>query len=314
MNVPIAVVAVLLAKKYVHESRATGDTKYDIPGALTATLGLISLVYGISKAETAGWNGSETLLFIAAGVALLAMFLLIESRTSHPLLPLSILLNRTRGGAYLASFFVGIGMFAMFLFLSYLFQQVLGYTALTSGLLFLPFSAGIVLSAGIASQLLPRFGPRYVTFAGFILVVSGMTIFAQLVTTSTYWANILPGMIVMSLGMGLIFVPMSAVSLFGISNHDAGVASAVLNTSQQIGGSIGLAFLNTIAASATGAYIVSNHLAGPSADALVQGFHVAYLWSIGILAFAGLIWVVLVRITKEDMKVHDADAAQPAMH
>ena len=114
--------------------------------------------------------------------------------------------------------------------------------------------------------------------------------------------------------MGLIFVPLSAVSLFGVGNHDAGVASAVLNTSQQIGGSIGLAFLNTIAASATTAYIVSNHLPGPTADALVDGFHVAYLWSIGILALAGIIWVVLVRMTKEDMKAHDADAAAPAMH
>ncbi len=314
VNVPIAVIAVLLAVKYVKESRATGNTKYDIPGAVTATLGLVSLVYGISKAQSVGWNGSETLIFMGVGLVLLAIFLFIESRSTHPLLPLPILLNRTRGGAYLASFFVGIGMFAMFLFLSYFFQAVLHYSALSSGLLFLPFSAGVVVSAGIASQLLPRFGPRYVTFGGFVLAVLGMFVFAELVATSTYWPNILPGMILMSLGMGLIFVPLSAVSLFGVGNHDAGVASAVLNTSQQIGGSIGLAFLNTIAASATTAYIVSNHLPGPTADALVDGFHVAYLWSIGILALAGIIWVVLVRMTKEDMKAHDADAAAPAMH
>ncbi|MSW94756.1 MAG: DHA2 family efflux MFS transporter permease subunit [Actinobacteria bacterium] len=314
VNVPIAVVAVLLAVKYVHESRATGDTKYDIPGAITATLGLVALVYGISKASTDGWNGTQTLAFIIAGAVLLAVFLFIESRSSHPLLPLRILLNRTRGGAYLASFFVGIGLFAMFLFLTYFFQIVMGYTPLTSGLLFLPFSVGVVLSAGIASQLLPRFGPRYVTFAGFCLAVLGLYIFTHLASSSTYWPNILPGMIVTSIGMGLIFVPLSAVALFGVGNHDAGVASAVLNTSQQIGGSIGLAFLNTIAASATGAFIVSNRLPGPTNDALVSGYTTAFTWSVGILALAGIIWVTLVRMTKEDMKAHDADAALPAAH
>lgn len=314
VNVPIAVVAVLLAVKYVKESRATGETKYDIPGAITATLGLVSLVYGITKASTDGWNGTETLSFMGIGVVLLAIFLFIEARSSHPLLPLPILLNSIRGGAYLASFFVGIGLFAMFLFLSYFFQGVLNFTPLTSGLLFLPFSIGVVLSAGIASQLLPRFGPRYVTFAGFCLAVLGLFIFTHLTASSTYWPNILPGMIVISIGMGLIFVPLSAVALFGVGNHDAGVASAVLNTCQQIGGSIGLAFLNTMAAAATTSFIVSNQLAGPTNDALVHGFTTAFAWSVGILALAGIIWVVLVRMTKEDMQVHDADAALPAMH
>jgi len=314
VNVPIAVVAVLLAVKYVKESRATGETKYDIPGAITATLGLVSLVYGITKASTDGWNGTETLSFMGIGVVLLAIFLFIEARSSHPLLPLTILLNPIRGGAYLASFFVGIGLFAMFLFLSYFFQGVLNFTPLTSGLLFLPFSIGVVLSAGIASQLLPRFGPRYVTFAGFCLAVLGMFIFTHLTASSTYWPNILPGMIVISIGMGLIFVPLSAVALFGVGNHDAGVASAVLNTCQQIGGSIGLAFLNTMAAAATTSFIVSNQLAGPTNDALVHGFTTAFAWSVGILALAGIIWVVLVRMTKEDMQVNDADAALPAMH
>ena len=239
---------------------------------------------------------------------ILAIFIAIEARTSHPLLPLSILLNRNRGGAYLASFFVGIGLFAMFLFLSYFFQGVLGYSALKSGLLFLPFSVGIVISAGIASQLLPRFGPRWVTFIGFLMAVFGMFLFTQLHPSATYWPNILPGMIIMSLGMGLVFVPLSAVALFGVGNHDAGVASAVLNTSQQIGGSIGLAFLNTIAASATTAYIVANNVSPQNPEALVHGFDSAFWWSVGILGFAGLIWVFLVNMTKDDMAEHDADA------
>jgi MFS family permease len=309
VNVPIAIIAVFLAIPFVRESRATGDTKYDIPGAITATLGLVSLVYGITKAESEGWNGTQTLLFMGAGLILLAIFLIIESKSSHPLLPMRILKNRNRGGAYLASFFVGIGLFAMFLFLTYFFQGVLGYSPLKSGLLFLPFSAGVIVSAGIASQLLPRFGPRWVTGTGFIMTVIGMLLLLRMTATSSYAADILPPLIIISLGMGLVFVPLSAVSLYAVGNHDAGVASAVLNTSQQIGGAIGVAFLNTIAASATTAYIVANNLQAPTPDALVAGFNRGFLWGAAILAFAGILWIVLVNMTKKDMAANDSPMA-----
>lgn len=314
VNVPIAIFAVLMAIPFVTESKATGDTRYDIPGAITATLGLVSLVYGITRATEDGWNGAQTLLFMGLGLLLLAVFLVIEARTAHPLLPLSLLRNRNRGGAYLASFFVGIGMFSMFLFISYFFQAVLGYTPLQCGLLFLPFSAGVVISAGIASQLLPRFGPRWVTFAGFVLAIAGMLGYTRLDAASHYWPNILPFMVIMSLGMGLIFVPLSATALFGVGGHDAGVASAVLNTSQQIGGSIGIAFLNTIAASATTAYIVDKALTQPTPDALVAGFTEAFAWGVGMLALAAVIWVTLVRMSRQDMAAHDADAALTSVH
>jgi EmrB/QacA subfamily drug resistance transporter len=306
VNVPIALIAVALAIPYVRDSRATGDTRYDIPGAIAATSGLFCLVFGITRAETDGWGGQSTVTFLGISVLLLFVFLFIEYRSSHPLLPLRIVLDRNRGGAYLASFFVGIGMFSMFLFISYFFQAVLGYSPLTSGLLFLPFSAGVIISAGIASQLLPRFGPRWVTFGGFLLATAGMSLYLRLAADSTYVANILPSIILMSLGMGLIFVPLSATALFGVGNHDAGVASAVLNTAQQIGGSIGIAFLNTIAASATTAYIVANQLQGPTPDALVHGFTTSFMWSVGIMMFAGLVWVVLVTMTKKDMASNDA--------
>jgi EmrB/QacA subfamily drug resistance transporter len=309
VNVPIAIIAVFLAIPYVRESRATGNTKYDIPGAITSTLGLVSLVYGITQAESAGWNGTSTLGFMGLGIALLLLFLFIESRSSHPLLPIKILRNRNRGGAYLASFFVGVGLFAMFLFLTYFFQGVLGYTPLTSGLLFLPFSAGIVVSAGIASQLLPRFGPRWVTGAGFLLAVTGMVLLQRMSPTSSYVSDILPSLIIISLGMGLVFVPLSATALYAVGNHDAGVASAVLNTSQQIGGSIGVAFLNTIAASATTAFVVTNQLEGPSPDALVAGFSKGFLWGAAILAFGGILWIFLVNMTKKDMSANDSPSA-----
>jgi EmrB/QacA subfamily drug resistance transporter len=309
VNVPIAILAVALAIPFVHESRATGDTKYDVPGAILATAGLVSLVYGITQADAEGWNGSSTLTFMGLGLVLLAIFLFVESRTSHPLLPLRILLNRNRGGAYLASFFVGMGLFAMFLFLTYFFQGVLGYTPLQSGLLFLPFSAGVIVSAGMASQLLPRFGPRYVTATGFLLAVTGMFLLTRMTSTSGYVTDILPSLIIISLGMGLIFVPLSAVSLFAVGNHDAGVASAVLNTSQQIGGSIGVAFLNTIAASATTAFIVANQLEGPTPDALVAGFTQGFVWGAALLAIAGIVWVVLVNMSKKEMAANDSPTA-----
>jgi EmrB/QacA subfamily drug resistance transporter len=309
VNVPIAIVAIALAVPFVRESRATGDTKYDVPGAILATLGLVSLVYGITQAESVGWNGTTTLSFIGIGLVLLAAFLIVETKTSHPLLPLRILANRNRGGAYLASFFVGIGLFAMFLFLTYFFQAVLGYTPLQSGLLFLPFSAGVIVSAGLASQLLPRFGPRWVTASGFVLAIIGMALLTTMSSTSAYLSGILPSLIVISLGMGLIFVPLSAVSLFAIGNHDAGVASAVLNTSQQIGGSIGVAFLNTVAASATTAYIVANGLQGPTPDALVAGFTRGFGYGAAILAVAALIWVILVNMSKKDMAANDSPTA-----
>jgi EmrB/QacA subfamily drug resistance transporter len=309
VNVPIAIIAVALAVPFVKESRATGDTKYDVPGAILATVGLVSLVYGITQAESVGWTGTTTLSFIGVGLVLLAIFLVVETKTSHPLLPLRILANRNRGGAYLASFFVGIGLFAMFLFLTYFFQAVLGYTPLQSGLLFLPFSAGVIVSAGLASQLLPRFGPRWVTASGFLLAIIGMVLLTTMSPSSAYVSGILPSLIIISLGMGLVFVPLSAVSLFAIGNHDAGVASAVLNTSQQIGGSIGVAFLNTVAASATTAYIVANNLQGPTPDALVAGFTRGFGYGAAILAVAGLIWVILVNMSKKDMAANDSPTA-----
>jgi len=309
VNTPVAIIAVLLAIPFVRESRATGNTSYDIPGAITATLGLVSVVYGITKAGSVGWGATSTLTFLGIGVVLLIIFIVIEAKTSHPLLPLRILTNRNRGGAYLASFFIGVGLFAMFLFLTFFFQGVLGYSPLKSGLLFLPFSAGVVVSAGIASQLMPRVGPRWVTTGGFALAVVGMLMLLRLNPSSAYVGDILPSLILISLGMGLIFVPLSAVSLYAVGDRDAGVASAVLNTSQQIGGSVGVAFLNTIAASATAAYIIANQLQAPTPDALVAGFHRGFIWAAGILLFAGVIWVVLVTMTKKDMAANDAPMA-----
>ncbi|HEX4244523.1 MAG TPA: MFS transporter, partial [Acidimicrobiales bacterium] len=174
VNVPIAIVTALAAIPVVRESRAHGNTSYDIPGALTITLGLVSLVYGFSKAEQDGWASSTTVTFLLIAVALLVAFVVIELRSKNPLLPMRIILERTRGGSYLASFLTGAGLMGMFLFLTYYFQGSLHYSALKSGFAFLPFSAGIIVAAGVASRILPRVGPRWIMVSGLGIASLGM--------------------------------------------------------------------------------------------------------------------------------------------
>jgi EmrB/QacA subfamily drug resistance transporter len=313
VNVPIAIAAFMLAIPNVKESKASGDTRYDIPGAVTSTLGLVSLVYGITQAGELGWSDPATLMWFGAAVALLSTFFVIESRTSHPLLPMHILLNRNRGASYLTSFIVGAGLFGMFLFLAYFFQGILQYSPVRAGLLFLPFSVGVGISAGIASQALPRFGPRYVSFVGLVMATGGMLLLTRLDPTSAYVSDILPALMVLSLGMGLVFVPISATALFGVGNHDAGVASAVLNTAQQIGGALGTAFLNTIAVTATANYFVDNMIdpadpanAGAMPVALTEGFTTAFTWSAGFMILGALIWVFMINANKDTLGANDA--------
>jgi EmrB/QacA subfamily drug resistance transporter len=313
VNVPIAIAAFMLAIPNVKESKASGDTRYDIPGAVTSTLGLVSLVYGITQAGELGWSDQTTLIWFGAAVALLAAFFVIESRTSHPLLPINILLNRNRGASYLTSFIVGAGLFGMFLFLAYFFQGILQYSPVKAGLLFLPFSVGVGISAGIASQALPRFGPRYVSFIGLIMATVGMLLLTQLEPASAYVSDILPALMVLSLGMGLVFVPISATALFGVGNHDAGVASAVLNTAQQIGGALGTAFLNTIAVTATANYFIDNMIdpadpanAAVMPVALTEGFTTAFTWSAGFMILGALIWVFMINANKDTLGANDA--------
>jgi hypothetical protein len=201
----------------------------------------------------------------------------------------------------------------MFLFLSFYFQGILMYSPIKAGLLFLPFSVGVGISAGVASQLLPKFGPRYVSFVGLLMAVGGMLLLTRLEADSSYVADILPAILTLSLGMGLVFVPMSATSLFAVGNHDAGVASALLNTAQQIGGSLGTALLNTIATTATTNYLMDNpELATDPAGmavGVVHGFTQAFLTSAGIIAVGAIIWVLAINATKETLGKNDSPAA-----
>jgi EmrB/QacA subfamily drug resistance transporter len=296
INVPIAIVAAIAAARFVTESRSPVRHGYDIPGALTVTGGLLALVYGFTKAGLDGWTSSTTLTLFAIAAVLLSLFVIIEQRAEHPLLPLRIVLDRNRGGSFLSSLLVGTALLGTFLSLTYYFQGTLHYSAMKSGFAFVPFSAGIITGATLASRFLPRFGPRTVMVSGLVLGALGLGFFTQLGVSSSYVSLVLPAEIIVSLGMGLSFVAMSSTSLLGVAPSDAGVASALVNATQQTGGSMGAALINTIATSATASYLATH---GTTVTALtagaIHGYTTAFEFSAVMLALAALSAITLIR-------------------
>ncbi|ABW13627.1 drug resistance transporter, EmrB/QacA subfamily [Parafrankia sp. EAN1pec] len=306
VNVPIALATAAAALPIVRESKAEGTPSYDIPGAVTVTTGLLALVYGFTVAADDGWGSATTIGLLAGAVALLAVFVVIEMRTAAPLLPMRVPLERNRGGSFLASLLIGGGLFAMFLFLTFYFQSTLGYSALRSGFAFLPFSAGIILSAGLASQFLPRVGPTILMIIGTALAAGGLVLLSQIGADSSYAGHVLPAEVLISLGMGLAFVPMSSVSLLGVADHDAGVASALVNTTQQVGGSLGVALLNTVYATAVSDYLGS-HGTGAAAQrqAAIEGYTTSFVWSAVLVGIALVAVILLVRAGRDDVPAVD---------
>ncbi|MFY9916553.1 MAG: MFS transporter [Nocardioidaceae bacterium] len=317
VNVPIALATAAAALPIVHESKAHGDTRYDIPGAVLATLGLVSLVYGFTEAAklknpgqsmaVKGWTDNSTLFFLIAAVVLLVAFVVWELRGSkNPLLPMRVILDRNRGGSYLTFLLLGAGLFAMFLFLTYYFQITLGYSPLKAGFAFLPFSVGIILAAGVVAQLLPKLGPRPIMVPGLLLAVVGMLLLMRITPDTAYWTHVLPSMLMISMGVAGVFIPASSTALIGVGHHDAGVASAVLNTAQQVGGSLGLALLNTLYAGAVTGYLDDN-LTNPADTArvtglaFVHGYHVSFFWGAVLLFAALLTTLVFINAKKEDV-------------
>jgi predicted MFS family arabinose efflux permease len=271
--------------------------RLDIPGTLTASAGLFALVYGFSEADKNGWGGTSTLGFLAAGVALLAGFVVIQQRAAHPLLPLRIVLDRNRGGSFLAMLIAVAGMFGVFVFLTYYLQQTLGYSPVESGLAYLPMIGALVATSTIASTvLLPRVGPRLLVLPGMLIAAGGMVVLAQLGVHSTYAAHIVPGLIPLGVGLGLITAPAMNTATLGVDPGDAGVASATVNTAQQVGGSLGTALLNTIATTATASF-VAGKAASPAvaADAAVHGYTTAFWWAAAIFAAGAVICGLLLR-------------------
>lgn len=295
VNIPIAAVAVLGGTAQIRDRGDRNRSPLDIPGVVLGTLGLVSLVYGFTRAESHGWTDSFTLTAFGAAIVLLAAFILVERRTSAPLLPMRVVLDRNRGGVYLALGLAVIAMFGLFLFLTYYMQIVKGYSPVRTGVAFLPTVVGMVTgSTQIGARLMTRVPARYLMGPGLLTAATAMLILTQLTPDSSYVGVLLPAQLLLGLGMGTTFMPAMSLATYGVEPRDAGIASAMINTSQQVGGAIGVALLNTIAASATASYLAAN-LSGAAApelvqlQAMVQGFTAAIWWAVGILVVAAAI-------------------------
>jgi len=295
LNVPIGATALLLARRVVPESKLHGARRrYDVPGAITVTGGLVALVYAISQAPTVGWTATRTLALLAASAALLAGFLVTETRTEAPLLPLRLFRLRTLAGSNAVGFLLGASFFSFFFTGTLYMQQVLGYSALKTGLAWLATSVTVLALAGPAQMFVTRTSAKLVMAAGMALVGAGILWATQMPADGHYWAN-LAGPLFVAGGAAFAFIPVSIGALAGVTDHDAGVASGLLNTSQQIGGAIGVAVSSTVAATHSRLLLSQGHAA---AAALTGGFQWAF-WVTGLTALAAVpVTFLLIRRTE----------------
>lgn len=315
INVFIAIVAIIGAVIYVDHVVSQGPRpKLDIPGTLLVSAALFSLVYGFSNAETDGWAAPITWGMLAAAVVLLAAFVLWQRRAVHPLLPLSILLDRNRGAAYSSVLIAGIGMFGVFLFVTYYLQTTLHYTPVQAGLSFLPMIGMLILAAQLGTNIfVPRFGPKVMVPFGMILGVIAMVLLTRLDVNSGYAANLLPPLMIMGFAMGSIMPASMQTATLGVDRQFAGVASAMVNTSQQVGGSIGTALLNTLAATAATNYVAS-HLpvtAAVAAEAAVQSYATAYWAGGAFFAVGAVLSALLFRRRGDGVSLSNPTGAAP---
>jgi EmrB/QacA subfamily drug resistance transporter len=323
VNVVLAVIAGAGAVRLMTAQPRDPDVRIDWPGTVLEVAGLVAVVYGLSEAATAGWGAPETIALLVGGVVLLAAFVLVEMRVAHPLLPLRIVLSRFRGGAYLAIGLSAIGVFGVFLFLTYYLQLTLAYSPVKSGLAFLPMIAALVAASTISSGVMPRVGPRPLIPLGMLIAAGGLAILAaQLGLRTSYLDWILPAQLLLGVGLGVVFGCALNTATYGSGAADAGVASALVNTNQQVGGSIGTALLNTIAASALTSYVLTHgHSPLALADAAVHSYVVAFWVSAGIFATSAVVCALVlpsgtlapaagqaappVTVTREEMSVRD---------
>ena len=295
VNLVFAVIAIAGALAFMRSSRPASRPRMDWPGAVLACAGLFLIVFGFSHAETAGWTATLTIGSLVLGLVLIAAFAVAERRSSHPLLPLRVILDRTRGGSYVAVGITGIAIFGVFLFLTYYLQEVKGYSPVTSGLAFLPMIGCILLSSNVSSIVtLPRFGPRVLITTGMLLGAGGLTYLTRLTVSSSYLGGILPALLVMGLGFGMIFAPAINTATAGVRREDSGVASALVNTMQQVGGSIGTSALSTIALTAATSYLAAHHTA-PLAPtiAATHGYTTAFAVSAGVFGLGVILAILL---------------------
>jgi EmrB/QacA subfamily drug resistance transporter len=314
VNLIFAAIAVAGALMYMQSNKPASRPRMDWPGTLLASTGLFCIVFGFSHAESAGWTALLTLGSLGLGVVLLAAFGFAEQRVSHPLLPLRVILDRTRGGAYVAVGVAGIAIFSVFLFLTYYLQQVKEYSPVTCGLAFLPMFGCILISSNTSSIVtLPRFGPRVLIAIGMLLGGGSMVYLTQLTVTSSYASGVLPALLVMGLGFGMIIAPAINTATAGVSRADSGVASAMVNTMQQVGGSIGVSALSTIALTATASFLVTHHT-GPLAPAVAatHGYTVAFAVSAGLFGLGVVLAIVLLPSKRRLLQLREAASAGSA--
>jgi EmrB/QacA subfamily drug resistance transporter len=312
VNVPVGIAVLIASLRYVPESKDEHEHKsFDLAGAVTVTAGLLALVYGIVKAQEKGWTSLHTGGFFALAFVLLAAFVVIERRSVEPLVRLGIFRVRTVRAANVVMFLVAAGLFAMFYFNTLYLQRVLGYSALEAGLAFLPFTAGVIIGAGLSQGLVRRLGAREVPLIGMPMAILGLLLFVRLQPDGSYVTDLLPGIMLASIGMGMTFVPITLIATSGIPHDDAGLASGLYNTSQQIGGALGLAILATLAVEATEDTLVGlgrEPQAADQAQALVDGFHVAYLGSALMIA-AGFVALLFLLRREDVVAVGEGEAA-----
>ena len=273
VNVPVGIGVIIASYLYVPESKADLDhRKLDLPGAVTVTAGLISVVYAITQAPSKGWGGTETLSFLIAGIALLAFFIWNEKRSNHALMPLSIFKVGNIAAANLAQFPMMAAMFSMFFFISLYVQQVLGYTPIQTGLSFLPVTFVIGIMSAVMSKVIGKIGYKKPLVVGPLFVAGALFYLSNISVGGNYWTDVFPGMISMAVGMGMVFISVTIAATSGVPHKQAGLASGILNTSQQLGGALGLAILSGISAAGVKSYLAANPITS-EAGAQVAATH-----------------------------------------
>jgi EmrB/QacA subfamily drug resistance transporter len=307
VNVPVGVTAFVLAPMLLKESRDASVKSFDALGAVLVTGGLSSLVYAITQAGQDGWLAGKTLSFFAASVAMLVGFLVWEQRHPEPLMRLGILRIKTVSGANAAGFIMGTALFSMFLMLTLYMQQVLGYSAMRTGVAYLAVAGTAIFTSAIAAQLVTRIGVKPVLVIGMTTLTAGLVYFTQVSVGGSYLGDLLPGFLLIAVGIGFSFVPISIAALAGIQPAEAGLASGLINTSQQIGGALGIAALSTIATSRTGDALAKG---STPAAALVDGFHGAFVAGV-IIAAIGIV-ASLTLIRRDELETRVEEMPEPA--
>ena len=302
VNIPIAIVALVGVHLFARESKAEGSATYDWPGVVLAALGLAALVFGFTNAEH-GWNAPEAWVFIVAGLILMVLFVLVERRVKHPLLPLRVATERNRAAAFLASFLSGAVLIGGILFINYYLQIVLGMAAFPAGLAALPMTIMLIITAAIVAKNLPRLGAKIPMAVGPVFIAAAMLWLSGVTAEGTYLVTVFPALILMGVGLAMTFVPMQNLALFGVDRNDAGVASALVNASQQIGGSLGVALFSTLAASATAAAA-----GGALLESLSAGYSTVFVWAAVVAILITPIALLLIRIDRRTFSGTGGDA------